>query len=198
MSRLTHLQFLWKSDLYRNIGGRLGWKAGLRAYRLVPGFRFLFWYRLANQTRGAGGWWKLAYVLARIMHRHYLFKFGISIPYDTEIGPGFYIGHFGGIVVNSAAKIGRNVNISQGVTIGQVNRGERQGVPVIGDNVYIGPGAVIIGAIQVGNGCAIGANAVVTRDLPDNAVAVGVPAKVISLAGNSGYVEHCDYPQMSA
>jgi serine O-acetyltransferase len=195
MSRLDTLTYLWKSDLYRNIGGRLGWKAALRAYWAVPGFRFLFWYRLANVTRGAGGLWKLVYLLGRVMHRRQLFKFGISIPHDTQIGAGLYIGHFGGIVVNRHARIGRNVNISQGVTIGQVNRGERQGVPDIGDNVYIGPGAVIIGAIRIGNGCAIGANAVVTRDLPDNAVAVGVPAKVISLAGNAGYVDHCDYPQ---
>lgn len=190
----SRLRMLWRSDLYRHLGGQYGWKAGLRAYRLVPGFRFMFWLRLAAITRDSGGLWRIAHVVARLMHKRLRFKFGISIPYTTEIGPGFYIGHFGGIVVNEAARIGRNCNISQGVTIGQSNRGERKGVPTIGEGVYIGPGAVIVGAVTVGNGSAIGANSVVTRDLCENAVAVGVPAKVISTAGSAAYVEHCDYP----
>lgn len=188
------LRMQWRADLYRHLGGQYGWKAGLRAYRLVPGFRFMFWLRLAAMTRASGGLWKLVHVAARLQHKRLRFKFGISIPWQTQIGPGFYIGHFGGIVVNEAARIGRNCNISQGVTIGQLNRGERKGVPSIGDGVYIGPGAVIIGAIHVGAGSAIGANAVVTRDLCDQAVAVGIPARVISTEGSAGYVEHCDYP----
>lgn len=188
------LRRLWRADLYRNLEGQGGWKAGLRAYRMVPGFRFMFWLRLAAMTRGSGGLWKLVHVAARLMHRRLRLRLGISIPYTTRIGAGLYIGHFGGIVVSQAARIGRNCNISQGVTIGQLNRGARKGVPVIGEGVYIGPGAVILGAIHVGNGSAIGANAVVTRDLCDNAVAAGVPARVISTRGSAGYVEYCDYP----
>lgn len=192
----AHLRYLWRSDLYRHLGGQSGWKAALRAYRLVPGFRFMVWLRLAAQTRASGGLWRPVHLLARLMHKRYRFKFGISIPYKTEIGPGFYIGHHGNIVVNEAARIGRNCNISQSVTIGQVNRGKRKGVPTIGEGVYIGPGAVIIGAVYVAPGCAIGANAVVTCDLPENAVAVGVPARVISTAGNEAYVEYCDYGEL--
>ena len=187
------LQMLWRADLYRHLGGQCGWRAGLRAYRLVPGFRFMFWLRLAAMTRASGGLWSLPHFAARLMHKRLRFKFGISIPYQTSIGPGFYIGHFGGIVVNEATVIGRNCNISQGVTIGQLNRGQRKGVPVIGEGVYIGPGAAIVGAVRIGNGSAIGANAVVTRDLCENAVAVGIPATVISTEGSAGYVEHCDY-----
>ena len=77
---------------------------------------------------------------------HYKYKFGIGIPFITEIGPGFYVGHFGGIFVYPDSKIGRNCNLSQGVTIGNANRGKNKGYPTIGDNVYIGPGAKIIGA----------------------------------------------------
>ena len=190
----ARLKFLWTADLYRHLEGRTGFKAGLYAYRIVPGFRFLFWLRLASETRASGGVWKLAHLFARMMHKHYRFKFGISIPYNTEIGPGFYISHYGGIVVNKDARIGANVNISQGVTIGQANRGPRKGVPTIGEGVYIGPGVAIVGAVHVSPGCAIGANAVVTHDLPPNAVAVGIPAKVISNEGAAGYVEYCDYP----
>lgn len=189
-----YLMWLWQSDLYRHMGGQSGWKTALRAYRLVPGFRFMVWLRLAAATAGMRGIWKAVHIVARIMHKHYRIKFGISIPYNTEIGAGFYIGHYGGIVVNERARIGRNCNISHGVTIGQTNRGERAGVPVIGNDVYLGPGSVIIGAVKVGNGSAVGANAVVTRDLVDNAIAVGIPAKVISTNGSAGYVEFCDYP----
>lgn len=190
------LFFLWRSDLYRHMSGCSDFKTALRGYRISPGFRFMFWLRLAAATRTSSGLWQLVHLFSRLMHKHYRFKYGISIPYNTPIGAGFYVGHFGGIVVNEATVIGRNCNISQGVTIGQVNRGSRQGVPVIGDGVYIGPGAKIIGRITIGNGCAIGANAVVTRDLPDNAVAVGIPAHVISYAGAEGYVEYCDYPDV--
>ncbi len=189
---------LWRADLYRHLGGQSGVAAGLRAYRLVPGFRFMFWLRLAAMTRSSAGLWRPLHVVARLMHRRLRFQFGISIPYTTRIGAGLYIGHWGGIVVNEAAVIGCNCNISHGVTIGQLNRGARKGVPSIGDAVYIGPGAAIIGAVTVGSGCAIGANAVVSRDLCYNAVAVGVPAKIVSLAGSAGYVAFCDYPPVAA
>ena len=69
-----------------------------------------------------------------------------------------------------------------------VIRGERAGIPTVGDNVYIGPGAKMFGKIVIGNNVAIGANAVVTRDVPENAVVVGIPARVISFEGSKGYI----------
>jgi len=89
--------------------------------------------------------------------------------------------------------IGKNCNISHQVTLGIANRGTHKGVPIIGDNVYIGPGAKIIGDINIGNNVAIGANCVVTKDVPDNAVVVGVPGKVISYEGSMGYVNKTNY-----
>jgi serine O-acetyltransferase len=124
---------------------------------------------------------------------HLTYKLGISIPYTTSIGSGFYIGHFGGIVVNEKSVIGRNCNISHGVTLGVANRGRNKGCPTIGDNVYIGPGAKIVGAVRVGSNVAIGANCVVTRDIPDGSVVVGVPGRVISHQGSAGYVCRTDY-----
>jgi len=182
-----------RSDLFRYMQGDCSFKAAARAYRVVPGFRFMVWQRIAFMTRASTGAWRIVHFFARAMHKHYRFKFGISIPCNVEIGRGFYIGHFGGIVINEAAVIGCNCNISHGVTIGQQNRGRRKGVPTIGNEAYIGPGAKIIGNIRIGNGCAIGANAVVTSDLPDNAVAVGAPARIISFEGSTCYVEFCDY-----
>jgi len=79
------------------------------------------------------------FFLARVILEHYEYQYGISIPDQTSIGSGFYIGHFGGIVVNRMSIIGKNCNISQGVTLGQANRGTGKGYPTIGDNVYIGP-----------------------------------------------------------
>jgi serine O-acetyltransferase len=106
---------------------------------------------------------------------------GIEIPRRAKIGPGLYIGHFGGITVAADAVIGRNCNLSQQVTIGVSGEGALSGAPVIGDNVYIAPGARLFGRISVGNNVKIGANAVIHRDVPDRAIAVMDPGfKIIS------------------
>jgi len=91
-------------------------------------------------------------------------------------------------VINPRAIIGENCNISQGVTIGIVNSGPKQGVPIIGDRVYIGPGAKVIGNIKIGNDVAIGANAVVINDVTDSVTVGGIPAKVISQHDSSKYI----------
>lgn len=97
-------------------------------------------------------------------------------------------------MVNAATTIGPDCNLSHNVTIG-VSRGRRiPGVPTIGRRVYIGPGAVLIGAITVGDNAAIGANAVVTRDVPAGATARGNPAQVILGAGSGDYVHLVDRP----
>lgn len=110
------------------------------------------------------------------------------IPYQTSIGPGLYIGHFSGIVVNVSAVIGSNVNISQCVTIGQKNEGNHVGTPIIGNKVYIAAGAKIIGRCRIGDRTVIGANAVVLNDIANDSVAVGIPAKIISKDGSQNYV----------
>ena len=95
--------------------------------------------------------------------------------------------------MNKDVKIGNNCNISQGVTLGVTNRGAKKGCPTIGDNVYIAPGAKVIGNIVVGNDVAIGANCVLTKDVPDHAVVVGIPGKIISYNGSSGYINRTNY-----
>ncbi|MDY2587160.1 MULTISPECIES: serine O-acetyltransferase [Winogradskyella] len=113
---------------------------------------------------------------------------GISIPYSVTIGHSFYIGHFGNIIINSKAIIGDNCNISQGVTIGVSGKGERRGVPTIGNNVYIGANAVIVGKVTIGDNVVIGANSLVVEDLEANNTYLGVPAKKISNRTSSGYI----------
>ena len=110
---------------------------------------------------------------------------GIELPRSATIGPGFYIGHFGGITIAPGAIIGRNCNISQDLTIGLSGQGEKAGVPTIGDNVYLAPGARVFGKISIGNNVKIGANAVIYKDIPDNAIVVLDPGfKIVSYKGN--------------
>ena len=120
-----------------------------------------------------------------ILLRRIRSKWGIEISRSAEIGAGCYIGHYGGITISGLVKIGRNVNISPLVTIGVSGEGGERGAPVIGDDVYIAPGAKIFGKIHVGNNVKIGANAVIYKDIQDNAVVVLDPGfRVISFKGN--------------
>ena len=182
------------SDLYR-ITVKVGISAILRQILFGESYKYIFWMRTCRFTR-TKLWMKcLIYPIARFMLRRQVYKLGISISPSTEIGRGFYIGHFGGIVINDECVIGNNCNVSHGVTLGRANRGKNRGCPIIGDNVYIGPGAKIVGSVRIGNDVAIGANCVVTEDIPDHAVVVGVPGKVISLRGAEGYINRIDYEE---
>ncbi|MFT7073691.1 serine O-acetyltransferase [Patiriisocius sp. Uisw_017] len=113
---------------------------------------------------------------------------GISIPYTAIIGHSFYIGHFGGIIVNANAVIGDNCNISQGVTIGVSGKGAQRGVPILGNNIYIGAGAIVAGKINIGDGAVIGANSLVIRDVASGTTVVGVPAKMVSESNSNEYI----------
>ena len=113
---------------------------------------------------------------------------GISIPASVKIGHSFYIGHFGGIILNSKTIIGNNCNISQGVTIGVSSIGEKRGVPRIGNNVYIGANAVVVGKIVIEDDVLIGACSLVTSDVVQKSVMVGVPAVRVSNNGSEYYI----------
>ncbi len=114
---------------------------------------------------------------------------GLSLPVGIKIGKGLLISHSGTIIINNQCIIGENVNLAPDTVIGYGIKNGVEGYPVIGDRVFIGPGAKIFGPIKIGNDVAIGANAVVNSDIPDNAVAVGIPAKVVSFKGSSAYIK---------
>ena len=106
---------------------------------------------------------------------------GIVIGANAKIGRRLSFEHHGCIVIHGATQMGDDCMIRHGVTIGNAGKSDPKGAPTIGNRVEIGAGAKVLGRITIGNGVIIGANAVVTRDIPDNAVAVGIPAKVIKI-----------------
>ena len=119
---------------------------------------------------------KLLYMLW-LMHLSNRTK--IHIPARTSIGEGLYIGHLGRIIINPDAKLGRNINISTGVTIGMENRGKRKGSPVICDNCWIGTNAVIVGNVRIGSDVLIAPLTYVNFDVPDHSIVIGNPGKII-------------------
>lgn len=157
-----------KKDLFRQYGER-GEPLIRRIFR-SPELRFLVAFRKAHGSRNPFRHLKLR----RLSH-----KTGIQIPARTEIGEGFYIGHFGRVIINPDCVIGKNVNIATGVTIGAENRGSRKGSPTIGDDVWIGTNAVVVGNITVGNDVLIAPLSYVNFDVPDHSIVIGNPAKII-------------------
>ena len=104
--------------------------------------------------------------------------FSCSIKTGAKIGKGSAVGLGGlGVAIHKRAVIGDNTMIAQGVTIG--GRSKQYKVPVIGNNCFISPGAKVLGPIKIGDNCLIGPNAVVIHNIPDNCIAVGIPAKII-------------------
>lgn len=150
-------------------------------------YRFSHWVRTKVYIPAVR---QLLKLFSFVWHKLIEVMAGIDLSSEVEIGKGLYIGHFGGIFVSSEVKIGEVCNLSQGVTIGIGGRGKKRGCPKIGDRVFIGLGAKVFGAVTIGNNVAIGANAVVTIDLPDDAMAVGVPAKIISYEGSEEYIAY--------
>lgn len=144
-------QGLWVMVVYRF--GR--WRYGVRPALLRKVFSFIY---------------KILYKMIQILT-------GIELPCEADIGKNFIIDHFGGVVVSGYAKLGDNCRIRNGVVIGLKNV-EEVGAPVIGNNVDIGAGAKVLGKITIGNNVLIGANAVVISNVPDNSIAVGVPAVI--------------------
>lgn len=160
-------------------------KRVIDCYR-TPGLHAIALYRLGHWLIDKNLCLKVVFGPIYVLLEHRIrSRWGIEIDRYAEIGPGCYIGHYGGITISSRARIGRGANISQLVTIGVSGRGEGRGSPTIGNDVYIAPGAKIFGRIHIGNNVKIGANAVVHKDVPDNAIVVLDPGfRVISIAGN--------------
>ncbi len=110
---------------------------------------------------------------------------GCVIGRNAEFGPGFVLMHPVGVVINSGVKGGENIVIESGVVIGAARNGLPVEVPRLGDDIFIGSGAKILGGIKIGNNVTIGANAVVIKNVPDGATVVGIPARVVKIDGGA-------------
>jgi serine O-acetyltransferase len=178
------LREIINSDLYRYLG-KSSFLTFVRAFKF-PGFKYSYFLRKCFFYKNQGS--KVKYLFFKLFLRKYTYKFGFDIPPDCNIGKGLYIGHFGRVIIHEDAEIGCNVNISPGVTIGQTNRGKNKGVPKIGNNVWIGTNAIIVGKIQIGNNVLIAPGAFINFGVPDNAVVIGNPGKIVSYKGTEEYV----------
>jgi serine O-acetyltransferase len=116
-------------------------------------------------------------LLYKILYKFIQIITGIELPCEVEVGNNFVIDHFGGIVISGYAKFGDNCRVRNGVVVGLKNI-KSPTAPQFGNDVDIGAGAKILGDIKIGNNVFIGANAVVLCDVPDNSIAVGVPASI--------------------
>ena len=150
-----------------------------------PGVHALAAYRLGSWALRQGAWRILLDPVYFVLNLAVQVLWGIEISRHATIGPGLYIGHFGGITVSRRAVLGARCALSQCVTIGTAGQPGRHGAPQIGDDVYIACGARLFGPIRIGNNVKIGANAVVHKDIPDNAVVALDPGfRIISDLGN--------------
>jgi len=164
-----------EQDLYRYEGEKCkSWLMKLRYILFTPSFTFIYCFRKAQTCH-----WQPAQLFWRILHRLIMWSTGIQIPVETQIAPGFRIVHFGTIVVNPGAKIGKNFNLAQGTLIGN-SQGKKTGVPTIGENVCMQANSVIVGGITIGNNVLIAPGAFVNFDVPDNSIVIGNPGKIIT------------------
>ena len=146
-----------------------------------PGIHSIFFYKISNI------FWKLKIkLLARFLSHIARFLTGIEIHPAVKIGKNFFIDHGMGIVIGETTVIGDNVSIYQGVTLGGTKWEKKKRHPTISDNVIIGAGAKVLGPITVGKSSKIGANSVVTKNVPANTVVVGIPARVVDNPSGDG------------
>ena len=149
-----------------------------------PGVKSIFFHYIAHKV------WKLKFfLLARILSQFSRFLTGIEIHPAAKIGKNLFIDHGMGVVIGETSEIGDNVTIYHMVTLGgispSINSNEQRNIkrhPTLKDNVVVGSGAQVLGPIVIGKNSKIGANSVVTKDVPENAVMVGIPSKNVGTA----------------
>lgn len=172
-----------RADAFRR-NGRFSWGDVLKGVLLRRTFRVVFTLRLCQGLAAAGLPGRLLLPFARLLHRFACGAAGIDLPWATSIGGGLAITHGWGLVVSPGARIGRNVTLFHGATLGRGDRIARDGTrqtahPVLEDDVWVGPHAIIVGGVTIGRGSRIAGGAVVTESVPPASFVAGNPARVV-------------------
>ncbi|MBY0238341.1 MAG: serine acetyltransferase [Burkholderiaceae bacterium] len=172
-----------KADTFRQYG-RYGAAALLKGFLTRRTFRPVVTMRLCQNARAGGAAGRLVLPLLKILHRCATHQAAMDFPWNAQFGAGLALTHGWGLVVSQGVRIGRNVTLFHGVTLGRRDRidadGQRAtGYPVLEDEVWIGPHAVIVGGVTIGRGSRIGAGAFVTSDVPPYSVVAGNPSVIV-------------------
>jgi serine O-acetyltransferase len=169
-----------KADSFRATGRSLSVPAIVWLAATNRTFRPLLTLRLCQWSRGR---FPVLSLIVRILHRWAQAKAGMDLPSLLRVGPGLLVVHGWGLVISKEARIGANVTLFNGVVIGRKDNvtanGRTTEYPLIGDDVWVGPHAVIIGGIEIGQGAIVGAGSVVTKNVPAHCVVVGNPARIL-------------------
>ena len=174
-SRIFHKRFLedLKHDVYA-VYKTSGYTTIMTALKGNREFRILYYFRASN-------FFSKNIFLAALIRSYYAklsSNYCVTISPETKIGLGFRLGHIGNVIIHSKTIVGNNVTISQGVTIGKIHKGKFAGTPTFGDRIYVGPNAVIVGQINIGNDVIIAGNSFVNFDVPDNSIVLGNPGVI--------------------
>jgi serine O-acetyltransferase (EC 2.3.1.30) len=153
-------------------------RSSLEVLLLYSGLHAVIYYRIAHWL-----YMHKRYFLARWVSQHAKFKTGIEIHPGAKIGKGLFIDHGTGVVIGETTEIGDYCTLYQGVTLGGTGKDKGKRHPTLGNNVMVGAGAKILGPFKVGDNAKVGANALVLSEVPPNATAVGVPARIVKLNG---------------
>jgi len=167
------LQIL-KSDLDCVLSRDPAARTRLEIILLYSGLHAVWSHRIAHWF-----WSHKLFLIARAISQLSRFLTGIEIHPGAKIGNGFFIDHGMGVVIGETAQVGQNVTLYHGVTLGGVSTEKGKRHPTIQDNVVIGAGAKVLGAIEIGRSSRVGANAVVVNPVPENSVVVGIPGQIV-------------------
>ena len=153
-------------------------RSKIEIFLCYPGVHAILLYRLSHRL-----WEKRFLTLARLISSFARFLTGVDIHPGARIGKNLFIDHATGVVIGETAEIGDDVTLYHGVTLGGTSFHQGKRHPTLGDRVIVGAGATILGPISIGNDARIGSNAVVLKNVPDSATAVGVPAQIVKHRG---------------
>ena len=168
---------LIRADLHR-VNGRHDNKEFFEQWLKNPAFCFVMWFRIAQWARRTPLTKLVVYPFASFFLNRIHYRTGIRLPLSVKAGPGLFLGHWGSMVISPRCTFGANCTLGNDINMGGAGGGNAQGVPQIGDNVFIGPGVRIAGPVKIGQNAAVMGNTLVTGDVPPNSIAIGVPHRI--------------------